>query len=195
LLVVSDGAPGIIRAIEEGFPRSARQRCLAHRMRDLAVKVSADLWPEFKARVAACHQALSRAIAREPASGIRADYAVVAPSALACFDDDFETCVAHLRLPVTHRRGARTTNLLERSFVEERRRLKIVPNGLGEKAVMKLMLGALIRAAERWRGLRFTEFELRQLTALRKELDEEYQAPIMSPARSSQPRFSSKSAP
>ena len=55
-LVVSDGAPGIIRAIEEGFPRSARQRCLAHRMRNLAIKVSADLWPEFKARVAACYQ-------------------------------------------------------------------------------------------------------------------------------------------
>ena len=35
------------------------------------------------------------------------------------------------------------------------------------------MYAALIRAAERWRGLRFTEFELRQLTALRKELDEE----------------------
>ena len=40
LLVVSDGAPGIIRAIEECFPRSARQRCLAHRMRNLAANVS-----------------------------------------------------------------------------------------------------------------------------------------------------------
>jgi len=29
LLVISDGAPGLIRAIEECFPRSARQRCLA----------------------------------------------------------------------------------------------------------------------------------------------------------------------
>ncbi len=34
LLVVSDGAPGIIKAIEISFPRSARQRCLAHRMRN-----------------------------------------------------------------------------------------------------------------------------------------------------------------
>jgi putative transposase len=92
LLVVS--APGIIRAIEEGFPRSARQLCLAHRMRNLAIKVSADLWPEFKACVAACCQAPSRAIARELASGIRADYAVVAPSALACFDDDALRTVA-----------------------------------------------------------------------------------------------------
>jgi putative transposase len=91
------------------------------------------------------HRLLPGAIARELASGVR----VVAPSALACFDDDFEARVAHLRLPVTHRRGARTTNPLERLFVEERRRLKIVPNGLGEKPVMKLMFGALIRAAER----------------------------------------------
>jgi hypothetical protein len=52
-----------------------------------------------------------------------------------------------------------------------------------------------VRKDERWRGLRFTEFELGQLTAPRKELDEEYQASIMSPPRSIQPRFSSKSTP
>ena len=115
LLVVSDGAPGIIRAIEECFPRSARQRCLAHRMRNLAAKVSADPWPVpgskspgIKARVTACYQAPSRAIARQLAAGLRADYANVLPSALACFEDDFEACIAHLRLPVTHRRFART---------------------------------------------------------------------------------------
>ena len=39
LLVVSDGAPGVIKAIKTCFPRSARQRCLAHRMRNLAAKV------------------------------------------------------------------------------------------------------------------------------------------------------------
>jgi transposase-like protein len=126
---------------------------------------------------------------------VRAEYADLLPSALACFEDDFEACVAHLRLPVAHRRVTRTTNLLERLFVEERRRLKIIPNGFGEKPVLKLMFGALIRAAERWRGLRFTEFELRQLAAVRKELDEEYQATITPQARSSQPRVSSKSAP
>lgn len=195
LLVVSDGAPGVIRAIEECFPRSARQRCLAHRMRNLAVKVPTDLWPEFKARVTACYQAPSRPIARELAAGIRTDYAATLPSAFACFEDDFEAAIAHLRLPVTHRRATRTTNLLERLFVEERRRLKIIPNGFGEKPVLKLMFGALIRAAERWRGLRFTEFELRQLAAVRQDLDAEYQAKITPSDRSSQLRFSSKSAP
>jgi transposase-like protein len=195
ILVASDGAPGIIRAIEECFPRSARQRCLAHRMRNLAVKVPADQWPEFKARVTACYQAPSRTIARDLRAGIIADYADNLPTAVRCFDDDFEACIAHLRLPVTHRRSTRTTNLIERLFGEERRRLKIVPNAFGEKPVLKLMFGALIRAAESWRGLRFTEFELRQLDAVRKELDADYETSIARLDRSSRPRVSSKLAP
>ncbi len=139
LLVTSDGAPGIIKAIEVCFPRAARQRCLAHRMRNLAAKVPEDIWPDFKARVQAAYQAPSRAIARELAAGIIDDYGQEQERGVACFMDDFEACIAHLRFPVTHRRAIRTTNLLERLFVEERRRLKIIPNAFGERAVLKLM--------------------------------------------------------
>jgi putative transposase len=178
LLVTSDGAAGIIKAIEVCFPRAARQRCLAHRMRNLAAKVPEDAWPDFKVRAQAAYQAPSRAIARELAAGVVADYGRKYDSAVACFMDDFEACIAHLRFPVTHRRAIRTTNLLERLFVEERRRLKIIPNAFGERAVLKLMFGALIRAAERWRSIKVTEFEHRQITAVRKELDQEYEAQV-----------------
>ena len=178
LLVTSDGAPGIIKAIEICFPRAARQRCLAHRMRNLAAKVPEDVWPDFKVRAQAAYQAPSRAIARELAAGVDADYGRKYDSAVACFMDDFEACIAHLRFPVTHRRAIRTTNLLERLFVEERRRLKIIPNAFGERAVLKLMFGALIRAAERWRSIKVTEFEHRQITSVRKELDQEYEAQV-----------------
>ena len=178
LLVTSDGAPGIIKAIEVCFPRAARQRCLAHRMRNLAAKVPEDVWPDFKVRAQAAYQAPSRAIARELAAGVVADYGRKYDSAVTCFMDDFEACIAHLRFPVTHRRAIRTTNLLERLFVEERRRLKIIPNAFGERAVLKLMFGALIRAAERWRSIKVTEFEHRQITAVRKELDQEYEAQV-----------------
>jgi transposase-like protein len=176
LLVASDGAPGFIKAIESCFPRSARQRCLAHRMRNLAAKVPEDLWPDFKARAQAAYQAPSRAIARDLAAGLVADYEKELPSAVACFQDDFEACIAHLRLPVTHRRATRTTNLLERLFLEERRRLKIIPNAFGEKPVLKLMFAAMTRAAERWRAIKITDFERRQMAALRAELDQEYEA-------------------
>jgi hypothetical protein len=73
--------------------------------------------------------------------------------------------------------------------------VKPVVTHLTQKAhSLKLMFGALIRAAERWRGLRFTEFELRQIAAVRKELDAEYEAKLTPLGRSSHPRFSSKSA-
>src|SRR6266540_540721 len=145
LLVVSDGAPGIVKALETCFPRSERQRCLAHRMRNLA-------------------------------AGVVADFATELATAVRCFTDDFEACIAHLRMPVTHRRAIRTTNLLERLFVEERRRLKIIPNAFGEKPVLKLMFGAMIRAAERWRAVKVTQFERRQMAAVRQDLDQEYEA-------------------
>jgi len=38
LLAVTDGAPGLIRAVETCFPRALRQRCLVHRMRNLRSK-------------------------------------------------------------------------------------------------------------------------------------------------------------
>ena len=174
LLVVSDGVPGIIKAIETCFPRSERQRCLAHRMRNLAAKAPEDIWPEFKARATASYQAPSRAIARELAEGLARDYESELPGAVACFRDDFEACIAHLRVPINHRRAVRTTNLLERLFVEERRRMKIIAGAIGEKAVLKLMFAAMLRASERWRALKVTGFELRQMDALRRELDQNY---------------------
>jgi transposase-like protein len=195
LLAASDGAPGIRKALEECFPRTVRQRCLAHRMRNLAAKVPSDPWPEFKERAKASYQAPSRAIARDLANGVIADYGEMLPSAVKCFTDDFEACIAHLRMPVAHRRAIRTTNLLERLFGEERRRLKIVPNAFGEKPVLKLMFASLIRAAENWKGLRVSEFELRQLDAVRKELNEEYEATMTKSGLASQPRVSSSSMP
>ena len=159
LLVISDGAPGLIRAIEECFPRSARQRCLAHKLRNLQSKVPEDQWPEFKAHAIACYQAASPALARLLRDDMVSTYGAALPSALACLQDDFEACIAHLRFPLAHRRAIRTTNMLERLFGEERRRTKVIPHAFGERAVLKLMYAALIRAAERWRGLRMTEFE------------------------------------
>jgi len=43
------------------------------------------------------------------------------------------------------------------------------------KAVLKLMFGAMIRAAERWRAIKVTDFERRQMVAVRQELDRAYE--------------------
>jgi len=48
LLVISDGAPGLIAAIEQAFPKALRQRCLIHRARNVLAKVPAGMQAEIK---------------------------------------------------------------------------------------------------------------------------------------------------
>jgi hypothetical protein len=73
-----------------------------HRMRNLAAKVPEDVWPEFKGRVQAAHQAPSRAIARELAAGVVADYGREQERGVACFMDDSNpaspTCASRSRI-------------------------------------------------------------------------------------------------
>ena len=63
LLAVTDGAPGLIRAVETCFPRAVRQRCLVHRLRNLRSKAPESQWPEIAIRARACYEAASPALA------------------------------------------------------------------------------------------------------------------------------------
>jgi transposase-like protein len=141
-----------------------------HKTKNILSKVPERAKAEVKEAVRAAYQAPSPALARMLADEVKARYERRYPAAVSCFLEDFEACIAHLHLPPAHRRTCRTTNLLERLFVEERRRTKVAPVMFGERAVMKLMFAALIRASESWRGIRISEFERRQLERLEDQL-------------------------
>ncbi len=184
LLVVTDGAPGLVRAAETCFPRALRQRCLVHRLRNLRSKAPESQWPEIAIRARACYEAASPALAALLRDDFVQAYERELPALVKCFLEDFEACIAHLRFPLRHRKAIRTTNLLERLFLEERRRTKIIPHAFGERPVLKLMYAAVIRAADRWRGITVGEFEQRQLRAIREELNRahaERTAPAVAP--------------
>lgn len=172
LLVVTDGAAGLIRAVETCFPRAQRQRCLVHRLRNLRSKAPETQWSEIAIRARACYEAASPALATLLRDDFVQTYGRELPALVQCFTDDFEACIAHLRFPLRHRKVIRTTNLLERLFLEARRRTKVIPHAFGERPVLKLLYAAVIRAADRWRGLTVGEFERRQLQAIRAELDQ-----------------------
>lgn len=73
-------------------------------------------------------------------------------------------------------------NLLERLFLGERRRLGIIADAFAEKPVLKLVFGAMIRAAERRPAIKVTHVECRPMAAVREEPDQEYRATIRTPA-------------
>ncbi len=94
----------------------------------------------------------------------------VYPAAIGSFSEDLEASLAHLKVPVRHRINVRTTNLLERSFLEERRRTKVIPRLMDEKSAMKLVFATLIRVSERWSRVSVSELERQRLKLLRREL-------------------------
>lgn len=172
LLVATDGAAGLIRAVEECFPTALRQRCLAHKMRNLAGKLPEDIRAEFQAAARAAYQAPSPAMARALGEDLAARFQRQAPAAVRCFQEDFEACIAQLQLPVSHRRVARTTNLLERLFGETRRRSKVASTISGERPVLKMLYAAAIRASASWRGIRITELERLQAQLIERAKQE-----------------------
>jgi len=157
--VTSDGAPGLINAITACFPASIRIRCWFHRLGNIRAKHL------YAVRDAPTLDA-ARAAADRFINTCGRDY----PAAVACFTDDLDALLAIHRVPVRHRIRVRTTNLAERSFVEERRRTKVIPRFPDEKAAIKLVFATMIRAADRWCRVSISDLERHQLTLLRAEL-------------------------
>lgn len=60
------------------------------------------------------------------------------------------------------------SSLLERSFVEERRRTKVILRLLDERSAMKLAFATLIRCSQRWQRISTNEPERQQPRPLRR---------------------------
>ncbi len=177
LLVISDGAPGLINAVEAAFGRSRRQRCLVHVSRNVLAKVPerdhdavrAAFWAIFDDIAAAPGEA-AVAVARERAAAFACRFGRQYPAAVECVTRDLDALVAHLYFPVEHRERVRHTNLLERTFGESRRRVKVIGRLPGEESCVSLVWAVLDRASRGWRGLTMTPEGIRLLQDLRREL-------------------------
>jgi len=170
LTMTSDGAPGLLRALEEVFPQSLRIRCWMHKMRNVLDKLPDSARAEVKAWLVAVRDAPTLEAGRQAAAETIAHFEREYPAAMKSFADDLESSLLHLRVPPAHRKFVRTTNLIERSFEEERRRTKVIPRFFDERSCLKLAFAALERAARRWQKVTITELEQRQLALLRQEL-------------------------
>jgi putative transposase len=168
--VTSDGAPGLVNAIEGLFSKSLRIRCWYHKLGNIRSKLPAEGAEEVLAHARAVRDAPTYEAGEAQTASLIERFGEVYPAAVKSFTEDLEASLAHLKLPVRHRINVRTTNLLERSFLEERRRTKVIPRLMDEKSAMKLVFATLIRVSERWSRVSVSELERKQLKLLRREL-------------------------
>jgi putative transposase len=172
MLIVADGAPGLIKAIEQCWPASDRQRCCVHRARNLYAKLP----DRERERVKHAYwKALDDAINER--DGKQRLHALVDQldkdgfaAAARCLVDDLDALVVHLRYPTRHRRRWRSTNLLERSLGEVKRRTKVMGRFPGEDSCLTLVWAVLdLLITHQTNGIRFNQLERQRLKRIRYE--------------------------
>jgi transposase-like protein len=179
LLVISDGAPGLIAAIEQAFPKTLRQRCLIHRARNVLAKIPAGMQPEIKNAYWKLFDTEDLKTQPGPRlvelvdhriTEMAARYGATYPAAMKCLLADREGLTAYLRFPAEHQHRVRHSNFIERTFGETRRRTKVIGRLPGETSCLTLVWAVLDRASRGWRGLTMTSDGLRLLQDLRRSL-------------------------
>ena len=166
MLIVADGAPGLIKAIEQCWPASDRQRCCVHRARNLYSKlperererVKLAYWRALDDAITErdAKQRLQALIDQLDKEGFTA--------ASKCLADDLDALVVHLRLPPRHRRRWRSTNLLERSLGEVKRRTKVMGRFPGEDSCLTLVWAVLdLLITHQTNGVHFNQLDYQRL--------------------------------
>jgi transposase-like protein len=168
-MVVADGAPGIWKATRELWPKAVEQRCTVHALRNIINKLPERLHREVKARYwKILDEAGSAAEARAGLLALAGDYRTAYPSAMRTIDEHVDQLVAHLRFPLEHRKRTRSTNLLERTFVEVRRRTKVIGRFPGETSALSLIWAVLELSSRGWRGIPMTPKAVAHIERLRR---------------------------
>ncbi len=179
LLVISDGAPGLIAAIEQAYPKALRQRCLIHRARNVLAKVPAGMQAEVKDAYWKIFDTEDLTTGPGPKlveiidariTEMAARYSATYPSAMKCLTTDRDGLTAYLRFPAEHHHRIRHSNFIERTFGETRRRVKVIGRLPGETSCLTLVWAVLDRASAGWRGVNMTSDGLRLLQDLRRSL-------------------------
>lgn len=170
-LVIADGAPGIWKAVRELWPTALEQRCTVHALRNVTSKLPERHHAEVKARWwRIFDEARSPGEARQQLQALVGEYRAAYPSAMAVIERDLDPLVTHLRFPSEHRKRIRTTNLLERTFVEVRRRTKVIGRFPGETSALSLIWAVLELSSRGWRGVKMNPKTVAEIERLRREL-------------------------
>ncbi len=177
-LLIADGAPGLWKAARELWPMVLEQRCTVHALRNVTKKLPERLHRELKARYwQILDEAASVAEARAGLLALAGDYRAAYPSAMAVIERDLDALVCHLRFPTAHRKRIRSTNLLERTFVEVRRRTKVIGRFPGETSALCLIWAVLELSSRGWRGVVMSPRAVAEIERLRRRQTNEPDQP------------------
>ena len=157
-LVSTDGCTALHRAIETVYPFVPRQRCWAHKMRNVAAKLPRKHQDACLAEGKTIYQAHTR---REAVLRFRqwaAHWRSIAPNAVRCIEDDLDELLPFLDCPQAHWKKVRTTNAIERAFREVRRRTRPMSCFQNSDSVERIIFGVISHLNNNWKAKPLPQF-------------------------------------
>ena len=154
MLTVIDGCPGLIKAVDEVFPESDKQRCTKHRTENVLDKVLEQDKASVKESARKVLYASTYEHAKEAVELFKKKWSTKYPSAVECLTENVEDCLTYYKYPYQHWLKIRTTNIVERSFKEVKRRVKIAGRFQNEERGLTMVYWQLHEL--RWNGVKMT---------------------------------------
>lgn len=151
-LIVTDGCPGLAAAIATVYPRVAHQRCWVHKMRNLLEHVRRRDFPAVKHDAQAIYLAENRAAAVRAFHAFHAHWHDRYPALLRRLARDLPDLLSFFQFPRHLWRKLRTTNVIERCFVEVRRRTRPMVCFVNELSVERIIYAIFHRFNEQWKN-------------------------------------------
>jgi putative transposase len=129
-LVIIDGCRGLANALDGIYPRVLRQRCWAHKLRNVAATLKKKDEEACLSGAKEIYKAKSLRHARKQFNRWKATWEKVYPKAVACIEADLDELLTFFLFDPRHWRRLRTTNPIERVIKEFRRRTGVMDNHL-----------------------------------------------------------------
>jgi putative transposase len=148
-LIATDGQPGLLRALGRLWAAVPHQRCWAHKLRNLANKLKASQ-QTCLTEAQLIYQAPHRTEALRRFRQWKARWQQQAPKAVACLETDLEDLLAFFDCPKTHWKRLRTTNVIERLFVEVRRRIRTMCAFTTRSSCERILYSVFDRMNKHW---------------------------------------------
>ncbi|MDI6765198.1 MAG: IS256 family transposase, partial [Thermodesulfobacteriota bacterium] len=172
-LVITDGNPGLLRALKEIWSEVLHQRCTVHKTRNVLARVPKKHREEVKRALHRIFHAASLEDALSSANEFQRKYGKLFPTATEVLAKGLSDCLTFFRYPERHWKRIRTSNVLERAFREIRRRTDVVGRFPNEGSALSLVFGVLEEDRLKWRGLRIGKEEQAQIDAAVLQLHRE----------------------
>jgi len=157
-LIVTDGCPGLHRALMTVYPYVPIQRCWAHKLRNVAAKLPRKVQEECLYGAKKIYQADTRREARDRFLNWASLWRPSVPKAVTCIEEDLDELLPFLDCPGDHWKRIRTTNVIERAFREVRRRTRPMSCFQNSASVDRIIYGVISYLNHKWEETPLREF-------------------------------------